>query len=132
MTMMLMPQNGTGALEYSLKFSILCSSATLRQYSHSLPVNVCVYLSVPENLMQICKREKKDTLLQIPAAVIALWEISVHVGLLQMGRTGRVTQHFSGPPPLYQLPSLSPSVNNPWLGERAKARARQSLVCALM
>lgn len=54
--------------------------------------------------------EKKGTLCQIPAetsaAVIALWEISVHVGLLQMGRPGRVTQHFSGPLLCTDLSSL--------------------------
>lgn len=82
--------------------------------------------------------EKKGTLSQTPAetlaAVIALWEISVHVGLLQMGRPGRVTQHFSCPllcTDLLSL-SLSHSVNNPWLGEKERAWPRQSSVCTLM
>lgn len=77
----------------------------------------------------MCILEKKGTLCQIPAetsaAVIALWEISVHVGLLQMGRPGRVTQHFSGPLLCTDLPlslSLSHSVNNPWLGERERKK----------
>ncbi len=62
-----------------------------------------VYIGEERNMCQIPA--------ETSAAVIALWEISVHVGLLQMGRPGRVTQHFSGPLLCTNLLSLSLSLS---------------------